>query len=55
VWRPGPWRPRTAGAAGTGWDWQWLLLRYLDFMADKPTPQNANASLVGLVTKIAGG
>jgi hypothetical protein len=28
-----------------GWDWQWLLLRYLEFMADKPGPENPDASL----------
>jgi hypothetical protein len=29
-----------------GWDPQWLLLRYLEFMADKPAPNHADASLV---------
>jgi hypothetical protein len=29
-----------------GWDPHWLLLRYLEFMADKPAPNNADASLV---------
>jgi hypothetical protein len=29
-----------------GWDRQWLVLRYLEFMADKPAPKNADASLV---------
>jgi hypothetical protein len=29
-----------------GWDWQWLLLRYLEFMANKPGPENPDASLV---------
>jgi hypothetical protein len=34
------------GEACPGWDRQWLLLRYLEFMADKPAPNNPDASLV---------
>ena len=29
-----------------GWDRQWLLLRFCEFMADKPAPNNADAALV---------
>jgi hypothetical protein len=29
-----------------GWDRQWLFLRYLEFMTDKPAPTDADASLV---------
>jgi hypothetical protein len=29
-----------------GWDLHWLLLRYLEFMSDKPAPNNPDASLV---------
>jgi replication initiator protein len=38
-----------------GWDRQWLLLRYLEFMADKPTPKNADASLVAWGRKFTKG
>lgn len=29
-----------------GWDRQWMLLRFCEFMADKPAPNNADAALV---------
>jgi hypothetical protein len=38
-----------------GWDRQWLLLRYLEFMADKPAPKNADASLVAWGRKFTKG
>jgi hypothetical protein len=38
-----------------GWDRQWLLLRYLEFMAGKPAPKNADASLVAWGRKFTKG
>jgi hypothetical protein len=38
-----------------GWDRQWLLLRYLEFMSDKPAPKNADASLVAWGRKFTKG
>jgi hypothetical protein len=38
-----------------GWDRQWLVLRYLAFMADKPAPKNADASLVAWGKKFTKG
>jgi hypothetical protein len=38
-----------------GWDRQWLVLRYLEWMADKPAPKNADASLVAWGRKFTKG
>jgi hypothetical protein len=41
--------------ACAGWNRQWLLLRYLESMADKPVPKNADASLVAWARKFTKG
>jgi hypothetical protein len=38
-----------------GWDRQWLLLRYLEFMEGKPAPKNADASLLAWGRKFTKG
>jgi hypothetical protein len=38
-----------------GWDRQWLVLRYCEFMGDKPAPKNADASLVAWGRKFTKG
>ena len=38
-----------------GWDRQWLLLRYLEFMEGTPAPKNADASLLAWGRKFTKG